>query len=195
MIENNQPVVISRDESGNIIRVSKNNPEYGFVRVEQPTFAIAGGWVDDKTRSAIINGKLEKLQRMLPALEKNEKNLKGQIIITERFEPFFTNTEHPKYEQLRDKNLKIAGDTGVVLKGVDPETGEERPIYRKTEFTSDMNATDTFISHINSDEIRAAQAGTTTKEAKEDFMAAAEEADKEVEKEEEVEMEDETFEL
>tara|TARA_R110001583_G_scaffold749_5_gene6882 strand:- start:817 stop:1404 length:588 start_codon:yes stop_codon:yes gene_type:complete len=195
-MKNNQPVVIARDEQGNIIRVSKNNPEYGFIRVEQPTFAIAGGWVDDKTRSALINGKLDKLQRMLPALEASADNLNGQIIIKEQFDPFFTNTEHPKYEQLRDKNLKIAGDTGVVLKGVDKTTGEERDIYRKTEFTSDMEATDTLISHINSDDIKAAQAGKSSEATKEEFLDAVKEADEETKEEAvEVEMEDESFEL
>ena len=103
---------------------------------------------------------------------------------------------------LRDKGLKIAGDTGVILKGVDEETGEERDIYRKSEYTTNMEATDTLISHINGDEIRAAQAGKSSEANKEEFLEAVKEADKEdnkksskKEEEEPVEMEDETFEL
>ena len=194
MIENNQPVVISRDESGNIIRMSKN-PEYGFIKVEQVAYTFNGGWANDKTRTALISGEITKLQKMLPALEKvADTGLGGQIIITEQLDPFFNDTEHKDYERLRDKDLKMAGDTGVILKGVDESTGEERDIYRKSEYTTNMDLTDTLVSHINSDEIRAAQAGTSSEATKEEFLDAVKEADEES-KEVEVEVEDESFEL
>ena len=88
----------------------------------------------------------------------------------------------------------MAGDTGVILKGVDESTGEERDIYRKSEYTTNMDLNDTLVSHINSDEIRAAQAGVSSETTKEEFLDAVKEADEES-KEVEVEVEDESFEL
>ena len=88
-LKNNQPVVVSRDEGGNIIRMSKN-PEYGFIKLEQESFSLNGGWANDKTRSALINGEITKLKRMLPALEASSATgLGGQIIVIEQFDPFF----------------------------------------------------------------------------------------------------------
>ena len=55
-----------------------------------------------------------------------------------------------------EKNLKIAGETGVICKGVDPETGEVRDIYRNTNYDSSGLKPDILIAHVNGDEIREA---------------------------------------
>ena len=56
MNTNSSNVRISPDENGNAIRVSKNNPEFGHVRLTQEKVAFgAQGWVNKKTRSK--NGK------------------------------------------------------------------------------------------------------------------------------------------
>ena len=44
-------VTIEPDKSGNVIRVSTNNPEYGYVRVTQESVAFtATGWVKNISR-------------------------------------------------------------------------------------------------------------------------------------------------
>jgi hypothetical protein len=62
----------------------------------------------------------------------------------ESFQPF--NQENP------DRDLKIAGDTGVICR-VDDE-----PIYRQTFYTTNENAVDELIMHTNANEIREVQA-------------------------------------
>ena len=105
-------------------------------------------------------------------------------------------------------DLKIAGDTGIVCKGVDTNTGEELPIYRKVFYDPSGQSTDNVIRHVNGDEIREANGGAAPKKAKtinqnelnellekkSDKKAKKEEVVEEA-KEEEVVMENETFEL
>jgi len=71
------------------------------------------------------------------------QELAGKIIIKESLTPF--NEKQP------EKDLKIAGDTGVIC------TVDGNPIYRKTVYSQDANTADTFVKHDNVDEIRAAQ--------------------------------------
>ena len=48
MTENGK-VIVAPDEHGNVIRVSKNNPEFGHVRLVQEKVAIGNGsWADQK---------------------------------------------------------------------------------------------------------------------------------------------------
>ena len=58
----------------------------------------------------------------------------------------------PFNEKQPEKDLKIAGDTGIVCKF------EGSPIYRKTQYTLASNAEDVLIKHDNVEELRAAYA-------------------------------------
>ena len=131
-------VVVTADANGNVIGVSQNNPEYGYIRVEQNAIQINDeGWLRRSKRSALIKGKVEDL---LSFDFKAEQSLPGKIVVKESLIPF--NPENP------DKNLKIAGDTGIICR-VDDE-----PIYRQTFYTQNENAIDEFIMHTNKDEIK-----------------------------------------
>lgn len=131
-------VIVTADQNGNIITVSENNPEYGRIRVEQQDIIEINqkGFLKRTNRSAFINGKIEDLVK---ANYKAGSTISGKIIVKESFEPF--NPNNP------DKNLKIAGDTGVICRVGD------QPIYRQTFFTQDVNAADEFIAHDNAEEI------------------------------------------
>ena len=62
MTENGK-VTIVPDENGGVIRVSKNTPEFGHVRLTQEKVAFgAQGWVNRKVRSTLIHGTVEDLQ-------------------------------------------------------------------------------------------------------------------------------------
>tara|TARA_R100001443_G_scaffold106599_1_gene116057 strand:+ start:249 stop:863 length:615 start_codon:yes stop_codon:yes gene_type:complete len=153
MTENGK-VAIVPDEHGSVIRVSKNNPEFGHVRLTQEKVAFgAQGWVNKKTRSTLIHGTVEDLQSIGIA---DKTELPGHIVIREQFEAF--STDNP------DRDLKIAGDTGIVCIGTNTETGEmDAPIYRKTFYSMDLNEQDTLIAHTNSDAIRAANGNESKK--------------------------------
>ena len=134
----NSSVKVVADDQGNVIGISKNNPEYGYVRIQQEAMAFnQQGWVSRSLRSTLIKGKVEDL---VATNFKAEQVLSGKIVVKESLEPF--NSENP------DKNFKIAGSTGIICRYND------QPIYRQTFYTQNESAIDEFIMHTNSDEIR-----------------------------------------
>ena len=130
-------VTVRADKNGNIVKISENNPEFGFIRVEQIATQIANGWLRKVKRSAIINGNVNDL---LDASFKDGQELAGKIVIVESFNPF--NPENP------DRDLKIAGDTGIICRV------DDQPIYRQSVYTVNDQAQDEFIMHDNTEEIK-----------------------------------------
>lgn len=135
-------VRVTADKNGNVIGVSTNNPEYGFIRVEQTATQINDqGWLRNVKRSALIKGKVEDL---VACNYKDGTEIPGKIVVVESLSPF--NPVNP------DRDLKIAGDTGVICRI------DDQPIYRQTFYTSNLNAFDELITHNNTDEIKEVQA-------------------------------------
>lgn len=130
-------VTVTADKNGNIVKISENNPEFGFIRVEQIATQIANGWLRKVKRSAIINGNVNDL---LDASFKDGQELAGKIVIVESFNPF--NPVNP------DRDLKIAGDTGIICRV------DDQPIYRQSVYTVNDQAQDEFIMHDNTEEIK-----------------------------------------
>lgn len=131
-------VVVKADDLGNVIGVSKNNPEYGYVKIQQSTIQINDqGWLRPVVRTALIKGKVEDL---LNCDFQPEQVLPGKIIVRESLIPF--NNDNP------DRDLKIAGDTGIICRL------DDQPIYRQTFYTQNVNAVDEFIMHTNTNEIK-----------------------------------------
>jgi hypothetical protein len=134
-------VTVAADKTGNVIGVSQNNPEYGYIRVEQQAVQINDqGWLRNVKRSALIKGKVEDL---LQTGYQEGTEIVGKIVVIESLTPF--NDANP------DRDLKIAGDTGVICRV------DDQPIYRQTFFTTNVNLQDEFITHSNSAEIRDVQ--------------------------------------
>jgi hypothetical protein len=156
-------VTVVPDDNGNVIRQSENNAEYGYVRVIQDALIISKrGFVNRKSRSALIIGKLEDLKEL--GLGK-QKKLPGKIVVIESTEPF--DAENP------DRDLKIAGSTGIICC-----TGDGEPIYRTTYYDATGLDEDTLIPHANGDAIREANASSAGAEAiaKDEFDGESEEA-------------------
>ena len=131
-------VTIVGDVNGNVITQSSNSPEYGWIRLEQNVVQInERGWLKVAKRSTILKGKITDLQA---AAYKAGDKLPGKIVVVESLIPF--NQESP------DRNLKIAGNTGIVCRV------DDQPIYRDTFYTTNPEAYDELIQHTNSDEIR-----------------------------------------
>jgi hypothetical protein len=132
-------VKVTADNSGAVVIPSKNNPVYGYIRVEQKrTIMNEQGWVETRTLSALLNGEVDVLKSLN---YRPNQSLEGTIRIVERMEPF--NKKFPK------KNIKIAGDSGVVC------TIEGEPIYRNCFYSEDPEAEDILVQHDNTEEIRA----------------------------------------
>lgn len=138
----NTKVIVTADQNGNVIGVSQNNPEYGYIRVEQTAPMVTDkGWLKISKRSSLIKGRVEDLQTLNYSAG---QQLPGTIVIKESLQPF--NTENP------DRDLKIAGETGVVCRI------DDQPIYRQTFYTTNPNSYDELITHDNTEEIREVQA-------------------------------------
>lgn len=125
---------------GLVVVASQNNPEYGSIRVEQTVMTTQNGFLTPKKRSAFINGTVVDLKA---AGWVDGQAIDGHIIVKESLTPF--NEENP------DRDIKMAGDTGV------PCTIEGQVIYRRSYFSFTEEA-DTVIAHDNGEQIKAAQA-------------------------------------
>ena len=129
-----------QDELGNVIRVSKNNPEFGHVRLQQERVTYtAAGWVKRSNLTTLLHGKVEDLEELGIA---SAGSIPGKIIVKESTTPF--NESDP------DRDLKIAGETGIVC------CAHGEPIYRKTFLVPDENAIDELVAHTNGDAIKEA---------------------------------------
>lgn len=138
----NNQVTIAPDELGNVIRVSKNNSDYGHVRLTQDRVIITvNGWVKNSNVSALLHGTVEDLQIIGIA---DKETLPGKIIIRESVDPFSKNDP--------DRDLKIAGETGVIC------CSHGEPIYRKSFYDPSGTQEDDLVPHTNGDAIREAQA-------------------------------------
>jgi hypothetical protein len=133
-------VKVKEDKNKNVITVSEN-PEYGFITVEQDVIEInSKGWLKTTNRTALIHGKLDDLKL---ANYSGKTEIPGKIVVLESLTPF--NAKNP------DKDLKVAGKTGVICRY------EDQPIYRQAIFTTNQNAFDELIPHTNTDEIKEVQ--------------------------------------
>jgi hypothetical protein len=133
-------VKVTGDELGNVIHQSVNNPEYGYVRVEQVrSMYDDNGFLRRRLVSALIQGSMEDLKQEGYRLG---QDLPGKIVIIESLNP--TNKKD------HTKNIKTAGNTGVVCK-----VGNQ-PIYRRTLYTIISNLSDELVKHDNTEEIKAA---------------------------------------
>ena len=176
-------VTVQADEQGNVIRISKNNPEFGYIRLTQNQVEFStSGWVNNNQRSTLIHGTVDNLKTLD---YKVGQELEGNIVVMEQLNPFS--------ETDSDRDLKMAGDTGITCMAADPNTGEIVPIYRKTKYDPTGLAKPSHIPHVNADEIRAANNVTSSNEEKP--ISKKEKEQLKEAKEEVIEMENETFEL
>lgn len=146
-MESKVKVVAADAATKSVIHLSQNNPDYGYIRLEQNRSVI-----DEKTQflkrrvfSALIHGEVEHLKE---AGYYAGQELQGNILIEESFIPF--NSKMP------ERDLKIAGSTGIVCVGIDPVDGKTKPIYRRNVYSPSSVKEDITIDHVNKEEIKGA---------------------------------------
>jgi len=147
----NKSVKVTANEAGQVVSISKNNPEYGYIRVAQTRAVFENGWARKRTLSALVSGTTKDLQDLgfTPGM-----NLPGKIQVVEQLEAF--NPDSP------EKDYKVAGETGIIC------CVDGQPIYRKTFFVEDESVQDTLISHNNTDDIKAKYAEMEAAKASEE---------------------------
>lgn len=137
---NSKVKVVANATTGAVVNISENNPEYGYVRLEQTKPIVDdNGFLKPRTISTLLQGATADLQGMSFFAG---QELEGKIQIKEQLEPF--NTKNP------ERDLKKAGDTGIIC------SQESNPIYRKTVYDMSDSKKDTFVQHDNVAELRAA---------------------------------------
>lgn len=136
-------VTVLADQTTNAVINLSSRPEYGYVRVSQvrPMIDEKSGFLRPKLVTALIPGLVIDLELMNFYAG---QQLDGKVVIEESLTPF--NNKTP------ERDLKVAGGTGIVC------TVGGQPIYRRTKFSFDANAQDTFVKHDNVDQLREAYA-------------------------------------
>lgn len=139
-------VKITADEAGNVIIRSQNNPDYGYIKVEQTRTLIDDtGFARRKKLVTIVSGIIEDLRSF--GWTANEE-VDGRIVIKESLKPF--NKKFP------ERDLKIAGESGITC------TKDGQDIYRKHYFSLDGEGKDILIEHTNGTEIEDFYAANKT---------------------------------
>ena len=129
---NSKVVVLADETTGAVVNVSNNNPEYGYIRVQQiRTMIDDNGFLRRKPVSALIPGTLAELKESGFFAG---QQLDGKIVVEESLEPF--NDKTP------ERDLKVAGETGIVC------TLGGLPIYRRTKFSFDATGADALIGSV-----------------------------------------------
>jgi hypothetical protein len=129
-----------------VVEQSKNNPDYGYVRVVQSRSMVgADGFYRKIEVPALIHGYTSDL---VHAGYYAGQELPGRVVIKEALTPF--NLTEP------NRDIKIAGTSGVTC------TVNGQPIYRRTIYTEVASIEETLIAHDNIDEIRAANQRTNS---------------------------------
>jgi hypothetical protein len=132
-----------------VVVQSKNNPDYGYVKVVQSRAMVGSdGFYRKIEVPALVHGYVSDLKH---AGYYAGQQLSGRVVIKESLVPF--------NKESSEKDLKIAGDSGVVC------SVNGSPIYRKTIYTEVASVEETLIAHDNIEEIRAANARAKTNSA------------------------------
>jgi len=132
--------VVANATTGAIVNVSENNPEYGYVKLEQKRpFIDDNGFLKPRNISTLLQGSVADLTDMEFFAG---QELEGNIQVKESMEPF--SKKYP------ENDLKKAGETGIVC------TVGGEPIYRKTIYDMTGSKADTLVQHDNVAELRAA---------------------------------------
>lgn len=124
-------LVVSHPETGKIITrfVAEKGGEFGKIRVDQTTLVVQNGFSTFAKRSAFITVDGETadlLENML--IEGQPYPIPGKIVVTESTTPFYVG-----------QKPKTKGKDGEVI------TSGGMPVYRNTEFVTDLSTEDTLV--------------------------------------------------
>ena len=136
----NSKVLVVADATGAVINVSENNPEYGYVKLQQAkTVVDDNGFLRRTVLTSLILAPSDILKEMNYY---GGQILPGTLVIEESLTPF--NKKTP------ERDLKIAGKTGIVCRL------DDQPIYRRVRYSESPDAVNKTIQHTNVEELREA---------------------------------------
>ena len=120
-----QVKVVAHPETGAVITINANKPEFGNIRVDQTIVSMENGFLNKSNRTAFIAGKIEDLK----ALDlKAGSTLDGKIIRKESFEPMYEG---------QSAKINPSTDEEVLVDG--------KNVYFKDSFTADLSTQDSLV--------------------------------------------------
>ena len=142
---NKQVVTIIGNKKNEVLTVSPNNPEYGWLAVQstQPTFQE--GFMRLGKRVAFIAGTVKQLEEYISGLNLVVgSELPGKIVIREQLEPIDANNLETgiKYPNAAAKEAGLMCSVG------------DQPVYRRAFYTPDLSIIDTLVQHHNGADIK-----------------------------------------
>lgn len=117
--------VVKHPETGNVITVNVNKPEYGTIRLDQKTVSMENGFLNKTNRTVFIGGTVEDLTSMN---YKDQQVIAGKIIRKESFTPFFEG-----------QSPKINPSTQEII------TKDDKPVYMQDSYTTVLTAGDEWV--------------------------------------------------
>ena len=140
--------IVANAKSNNLVTGYKNNPEYGYIQLEQTAMSIASnGWIREQKRVCILRAKVDLLKSFVNA--NKSLQLPGTIVIKEYLESDLpeaimeTLNKNVDYETRIESFIKRAGVDGDEL-----TLGGER-ILRFSNYDSSGQDHDVLIQHDN----------------------------------------------
>jgi hypothetical protein len=119
----NSVKIATHPVTGEVVTPSKNNPEYGTLRVEESGLRISNGFANAQRRSAFIRGKIKDLSSLTAGME-----LPGKIVAKETREPQFEG-QSPKINPSTSEVILVDG----------------AQVFLSYEYTEDSEAKDQLI--------------------------------------------------
>jgi hypothetical protein len=126
-----KPIVKAHPTTGQVVTYfqSEKGETFGKIRVDQSAPVINNGFLSFANRSAFITMDEETAKKLEPILKEEQPYpIAGKVLVRESTEPFYEGQE-----------AKINPSTEEVI------THLGAPVYRDTEFTSDINAQDVLL--------------------------------------------------
>jgi hypothetical protein len=140
--------IVANAKSNNLVTGYKNNPEYGYIQLEQTAMSIASnGWIREQKRVCILRAKVDLLKSYVNA--NKSLQLPGKIVIKEYLESqvpdaiLDTLNQNVSYEERIASFVKRAGVDGDEL-----TLGGER-ILRFSNYDNSGLDQDVLIQHDN----------------------------------------------
>jgi len=119
--ESSQIRIVPNKKSGTVVTPYASNPEFGYIQLEQSYIDESGGWYREVTRTTLMRGTTELLQKIVKASK--DLTVPGNLIVLEYLESKIPADiakvnlrSDVSFEEAIEPYLKRAGQDGVVLK-------------------------------------------------------------------------------
>lgn len=157
-------VSIKANEKGVMVNVYASNKEFAYVVLEQVTTIASGGWLRDVSRTTLLRGSTDVLEKFVGNRAKDGFTIPGNIVVEEYLEDAIpadvakANLRSDlTFEDAIAPYLKRAGKDGVELKR------DGKRIVRFTKWDPTGSVMDVTISHDNIAEVAASKTAAAGK--------------------------------